>query len=300
MDENIILQVNNLNKQFRSGNHKIQAINNISFNVKKGETFALVGESGCGKTTTGRLLIKLVDADSGEIIFKGTNISNLSNNKFRKLRPSIQIIFQDPYGSLNPRMKIKKLLSEAVKSNTENKSDINDVICELIKSVGLEVSDLDKYPHEFTGGQRQRICIARAIATQPDLIICDEPVSALDLLVQAQILNLLKELQKKYGFSYIFISHNLSVVRYISDRVAVMCMGKIVEEGTTEEIFNNPSHIYTKLLLDSILDLTDNEKSEDLYKTYYDDKYQVAIDYVSKSSSKLNWISPTHYVLQDI
>lgn len=299
MKENLILQVKNLNKQFHSSNHIIHAVNNVSFNVKKGETYAIVGESGCGKTTTGRLLIKLIAADSGEITFKGTNISNLSNNNFRKMRHSIQIIFQDPYGSLNPRMKIRKLLSEAVMSNTKNKSDVNIVINDLIKSVGLEISDLDKYPHEFSGGQRQRICIARAIATQPELIICDEPISALDLLVQAQILNLLKELQKKYEFSYIFISHNLSVVRYMSDRVAVMCMGRIVEEGTTEEIFNNPSHTYTKLLLDSILNITDDE-SDDLNKTYYDDKYQYAIDCVTHSSSKVNWISATHYVLQDI
>lgn len=299
-EQNIILNVYNLYKQFSSGGHKIQAVNNISFNIKKGETFALVGESGCGKTTTGRLLIKLANADSGKIIFNGTNIYDLSKNKFRKIRPSIQIIFQDPFGSLNPRMRIRKLLSEAVKSNINNISNINNVINELIKSVGLEISDLDKYPHEFSGGQRQRICIARAIATQPDLIICDEPVSALDLLVQAQILNLMKELQIKYGFSYLFISHNLSVVRYMSDRIAVMCMGKIVEEGTTEEIFNNPSHIYTKLLLDSIPNINDYEKTEELNKTYYDDKYQNAIDCVINSSSKLYRLSPTHYILRDI
>lgn len=300
IEQNIILKVNNLNKQFNSNGHKIQAVNNISFNVKKGETYALVGESGCGKTTTGRLIIKLAEANSGEVFFKGKNINDLSNREFRKIRPSIQIIFQDPYGSLNPRMKIRSLLSEAVKSSCHKKSDIDNTVEDLIKSVGLQINDLDKYPHEFSGGQRQRICIARAIATQPDLIICDEPVSALDLLVQAQILNLMKELQKKHGFSYIFISHNLSVVRYMSDRIAVMCMGKIVEEGTAEEIFDNPAHIYTKLLLDSIPTITDDEKSEELNKTYYDDKYQAAINCVINDSLKINQLSPTHYVLQDI
>lgn len=296
-EREVVLEVKDLVKEFRSKNRSVKAVDGVSFYLKKGETLALVGESGCGKTTTGRAVIKLVKPDGGEIQFKGQNIGEMSKKQFRPLCPRLQMIFQDPYGSLNPRMKIRKLLEEAAVYGVKPGESLEKTVEELIKSVGLTADDLDRYPHEFSGGQRQRICIARAIATRPDIIICDEPVSALDLLVQAQILKLLKELQKKYGFAYIFISHNLSVVRYMSDRIAVMCMGRIVEEGTTEEIFNDPRHDYTKLLLNSVLDTEGRENSE---RENYGDKYYEAAASVSGRSNKRIELSETHYVLGDI
>lgn len=300
LDNQIILKTEHLNKEFVSKNQRTKAVNNLSFQLRRGETYGLVGESGCGKTTTGRLIIKLLQADSGKIFFNNIDISDMSTKEFRKMRSSIQMIFQDPFASLNPRMKIRKLLEEAVASRKHIEEKVEDIIEELIISVGLDVKDLDKYPHEFSGGQRQRIVIARAIATQPELIICDEPVSALDLLVQGQILKLLKDLQKKYNFTYIFISHNLSVVRYMSDRIAVMCMGKIVEEGTTEEIFANPSHIYTKLLLESIPTINEGNEGREYEKSYYDNKYNEAIENVRLKSDKRIYLSETHYTLQNI
>ena len=248
----VILKVEHLSKTYKSKKRTTKAVDDISFYLKKGETLALVGESGCGKTTTGRIIVGLLKSDSGLVQFNNQQINNISKRAFRKLRSSIQIIFQDATAALNPRMSVRKLLLEAVRANGDTLADENKIVEELIKNVGLSINDLERYPHEFSGGQRQRICIARAIAMKPELIICDEPVSALDLLVQQQILRLLKDLQKRYHFSYIFISHNLAVVRYMSDRIAVMCQGKIVEEGTTDEIFTNPSHIYTKILLNSI------------------------------------------------
>lgn len=296
-EDNIVLQVNHLNKEYITKKQRIKAVQDLSFHIKRGETYGLVGESGCGKTTTGKLLVKLFQADSGEIIFDGVDISTMPLREFRTLRPSIQMVFQDPYGSLNPRMKIKKLLAEAVMCRKGKVEDVNQKVEELIQSVGLRVSDLDKYPHEFSGGQRQRISIARAIATQPELIICDEPVSALDLLVQGQILKLLKDLQEKYNFTYIFISHNLSVVRHMSDRVGVMCKGKIIEEGNAEEIFLHPSHQYTQLLLDSVPKL---EACEINQKIIYDDKYQKAVDAVECERVQKIELSDTHYVLRGI
>jgi len=246
-----ILEVRNLNKSFKKNKQSIQVLQDLNVNVVKGETLALVGESGCGKSTMGRILVGLTKSDSGEIVF---NDIDISKGIKRLQRSDIQIIFQDPFGSLNPRISIKKILIEAIKCNREiNKKKYVDKAIELIEIVGLKKEDLQKYPHEFSGGQRQRITIARAIATNPKLIICDEPVSALDLLIQAQMLNLLNDLKNKYNFTYIFISHNLSVVRHISDRVAIMNDGKIVELEETEEIFNNPKDSYTKLLLNSIL-----------------------------------------------
>lgn len=261
MDKNI-LEVKDLNKSFKSKGHYIKAVDGISFTIKKGETFSIVGQSGSGKSTTGRLIVRLIEADSGEIYFKEERISDLSKKEFRSLRPEIQMIFQDPYSSLNPRMNIKELLKEAISIDKSlNMKEINSRCEELITSVGLEINDLQKYPHQLSGGQRQRISIARAIANNPSIIICDEPVSALDLLVQAQMLNLLKELQKKYNFTYIFISHDLSVVKHMSDRIAIMYKGSIVEEGCKDNIFKDAKHPYTKLLLESTLSLEDQEQS---------------------------------------
>lgn len=249
-----VLEVKNISKTFKSEGRIIKAVDDVSFALKKGETLAIVGESGCGKTTTGRMLLKLIDSDKGEIIFKGQNIACLSKKKMRPIRPEIQIIFQDPYGALNPRMTIRQLLAEAVLANPDAKKENVQAHCiELLERVEMKKEDLDKFPHEFSGGQRQRLVIARAIATNPDVIICDEPVSALDLLVQAQILNLLKELQKELKLSYVFISHDLSVVKHMSDRIVIMQDGKIVELGTKNEIFDFPKQHYTKRLLDSIL-----------------------------------------------
>lgn len=266
MENEYLLEVKNLNKKFISKGHSVQAVSNLNFNLKKGETFSIVGESGCGKTTTGRMILRLVEADTGEVLFKGKNIIKLSKKQLREIRPSMQIVFQDPYGSLNPKMNVHKLISEPIKTNKSISREKVQLECEtLIKSVGLDIADLKKYPHEFSGGQRQRIGIARAIASKPDLIICDEPVSALDLLVQAQMLNLLKDIQKKYGFTYIFISHNLSVVKYMSDRIAIMYLGEIVEIGKTDEIFEYPLHPYTKLLLNSILKIESKNSLDEKY-----------------------------------
>ena len=296
LEDNVILQVNHLNKEVISGKQHTKIIDDLSFYIKKGETYGLVGESGCGKTTTGKLIMKLLQPDSGEIWFKGYDVTKMTNKSFRPLRPYVQMVFQDPYGSLNPRMKVKKLLEEAVSCRREPVDNSRQVIEELIQSVGLQTEDLEKYAHEFSGGQRQRISIARAIATQPDLIICDEAVSALDLLVQGQILKLLKEMQKKYNFAYLFISHNLSVVRYMSDRIAVMCMGQIVEEGTTEEIFEEPAHLYTKLLLKSMPQPENNLIYEDEMMRKYEENYQRVLEIVNEKPTFMQKLSDSHYV----
>lgn len=309
MENENLLEVKNLSKKFISKGHSVQAVSNLSFNLKKGETFSIVGESGCGKTTTGRMILRLVEADTGEILFKGINIRNLSKKQLREIRPSMQIVFQDPYGSLNPRMNVNKLISEPIKTNKSLSREKVQLECErLIQSVGLDIGDLKKYPHEFSGGQRQRIGIARAIASKPDLIICDEPVSALDLLVQAQVLNLLKDIQKKHGFTYIFISHNLSVVKYMSDRIAIMYLGEIVELGKADEIFEFPLHPYTKLLLNSILkieskksldekyDYSSNEKLDNNNCCKFSNRCPFVDEQCISLKPKFEKISDTHFV----
>ena len=296
----VILKVEHLSKTYKSKKRTTKAVDDISFYLKKGETLALVGESGCGKTTTGRIIVGLLKSDSGLVQFNNQQINNISKRAFRKLRSSIQIIFQDATAALNPRMSVRKHLREAVRANGDTLADENKIVEELIKNVGLSINDLERYPHEFSGGQRQRICIARAIAMKPELIICDEPVSALDLLVQQQILRLLKDLQKRYHFSYIFISHNLAVVRYMSDRIAVMCQGKIVEEGTTDEIFTNPSHIYTKILLDSIPKIGTEFKYTRDVDLEDDTKYQEVMRNLKNNKFYKKQLTDTHYVLSDI
>ena len=260
MNDDFLLCVKDINMTFKSKGRVVKAVKNLSFNLSSGETLALVGESGCGKSTMGRVILRLIEADSGEIWFKNKNILKLGNYELRKIRTSMQIVFQDPYGSLNPRMTVRKLISEAVESNISLTKTQVALECErILKLVELNVEDLDKYPHQFSGGQRQRIGISRAIATNPELIICDEPVSALDLLVQSQMLNLLNDLQRKQGFSYIFISHDLSVVRHMSDRIAIMYEGEIIEIGKSEEIFKNAKHPYTKILLSSVLSIASDD-----------------------------------------
>lgn len=292
-----LLEIKNISKRFVSKNSEITAVDRVSFTIREGETYALVGESGCGKTTTGRLILRLLEVDEGEILFKGVPINKLTKRELRKKRNDIQIIFQNPYGSLNPRMKISTLLAEAISIRAEKPSDIQAEAERLLFAVGLAKEHLHKYPHEFSGGQQQRICIAKAIATHPKLIICDESVSALDLLVQAQILGLLQKLQKEHGFSYLFISHDLSVVRYMSNRIGVMCDGRIVEEGKSDDIFENPQHSYTKLLLASLPTL----KNADAFVTTNIHKdtqiYKKALRDVKEHSSTKRRVKQEHYVL---
>lgn len=232
----------------------VHATSNVSFHIMEGETFALVGESGCGKSTLGRLLIRLIEPTSGHVEFEGVNINNLKSNEMRELRKKMQIIFQDPYASINPRMDVYNIIAEPLVTHKicATKEETMEKVKGLMEKVGIRPEFINRYPHQFSGGQRQRIGIARALALQPKLIVCDEPVSALDVSIQSQILNLLYDLQDEFKLTYLFISHDLSVVRYISDRVCVMFLGKVCEIGNTEEIFTNPLHPYTKFLIDAV------------------------------------------------
>ena len=231
----------------------IKALNNVSLSIKKGETLAVVGESGSGKSTLARCLLQLLSLDEGELFFKGKNVMSLRADEKKHLKRHIQMVFQDPYASLNPRMKIGEILEEGLLIHgLGNKTSRDKKIRDMIKKVGLSVTDLTKYPHQFSGGQRQRIGIARALIVEPELVICDEPVSALDVSIQAQILLLLKELQKEFHLSYLFISHDLRVVRHMADRIVVMHQGKIVEQGPTKIIYEKPKANYTRELLNAI------------------------------------------------
>ena len=234
---------------------EFKAVDDVSFVVNKGETLGLVGESGCGKTTLGRSLIRLIQPTSGAILFNGRDIADVPEGQFRKMRKDIQIIFQDPYGSLNPRITIGQAINEPMKIHSilPNEKQRKEKIIELLEKVDLKPEYFNRYPHEFSGGQRQRICIARALSLNPDFIICDESVSALDVSVQAQVLNLLTDLKNELGFTSIFISHDLGVVHYISDRIMVMNKGKIEETGTADEIYFHPKKEYTQRLIASIL-----------------------------------------------
>ena len=231
----------------------IKALNNVSLSIKKGETLAIVGESGSGKSTLARCLLQLLSLDQGELFFRGKNLTSLDVEGKKYLKRHIQMVFQDPYASLNPRMKIAEILEEGLLIHDLGDKIVRDKkMRDMIKKVGLEVSDLNKYPHQFSGGQRQRIGIARALIVEPELVICDEPVSALDVSIQAQILLLLKDLQKELGLSYLFISHDLRVVRHMADSIAVMHQGKIVEQGSIKGIYEKPKANYTRELLNAI------------------------------------------------
>ena len=260
-DPQYILMVNNLKKYFpiKKGfiSHTVghvKAVDGVTFNLKRGTTMGLVGESGCGKTTTGRTILRLSgEKTAGQVLFNGKEVYDLSNKELRDLRTKMQIIFQDPFSSLQPRMPVGEIIGEAVREHhLVSKAEYNDYIDKVMDDCGLRSFQKDRYPHEFSGGQRQRICIARALALNPEFVVCDEPVSALDVSIQAQIINLLKELQEKRNLTYLFISHDLSVVEHISDSVGVMYLGNLVEYGTTEEIFNNPLHPYTQALFSAI------------------------------------------------
>ena len=255
-----LLKVNNLKKYFpvtkgifQNITGHIKAVESVSFQINSGKTLGLVGESGCGKTTTGNLIMSLEKPTSGNIYFKGKDILLMNKNQKKELCCELQMIFQDPYGSLHPRMNVEKIISEPIRVNKiYKKNQIKDKVCEILELVGLKSDQLKRYPHQFSGGQRQRIGIARALTLRPKLLIADEPVSALDVSIQAQVINLLIELQEKLNLSFLFISHDLSVIQHVSDEVAVMYLGKIVEYGSCSDIFSNPKHPYTKALLSAI------------------------------------------------
>jgi peptide/nickel transport system ATP-binding protein len=255
-----ILEVKNLVKYYpiKSGVlqrtvGQVKAVDDVSFTIKKGETFGLVGESGCGKTTIGRTILRLTEPTSGKAIMDGMDLFEMQPRNLRKIRPKLQMIFQDPYSSLDPRMPVGEIIGEAVREHSiVPRALYRDYIKKIMKDCGLRSFYIDRYPHEFSGGQRQRICIARALALDPEVIIADEPVSALDVSIQAQIINLMKELQEQRGLTYLFISHDLSVVEHISNSVGVMYLGSLVEKASTKEIFGKPMHPYTKALLSAV------------------------------------------------
>jgi oligopeptide transport system ATP-binding protein len=261
-DEDVLLQVNNLKMYFpvtsglifQRAVAQIKAVDDVTLSVRRGETLGLVGESGCGKTTTGRCILQLYKPTEGSIVFDGQELVGLPSRQMRQMRRQMQVIFQDPFSSLNPRMTAGNIVGEPliVHGLVNNKAEYRDRVAELLQNVGLNPYMADRFPHEFSGGQRQRIGVARALSVDPKLIVCDEPVSALDVSIQAQVINLLEDLQERYQLTYLFIAHDLSVVRHISDRVAVMYLGRIVEIADRVEIYRNPLHPYTKALLSAV------------------------------------------------
>ncbi len=258
MEKEVLLEVKNLKKYFPMKNFfgvkigDLKAVDDVSFVIYKGETFGLVGESGCGKSTLGRTLLQMLKADSGSVIFKGKDIANLPLSQWKELRSKLQIIFQDPYSALNPNWTVKELIQEPLKNAGLSRKQCDERVRELLKLVNMNEDDMHKFSYEFSGGQRQRIGIARAVASYPEFIFCDEPISALDVSVQAQVVNMLKDLQQELGLTYLFTAHDLSMVHHISDRIGVMYLGSMVELGTSEEVFQNPVHPYTKALISAI------------------------------------------------
>ncbi|MRV31903.1 ABC transporter ATP-binding protein [Staphylococcus aureus] len=292
-NDEVLLSIKNLKQYFNAGKkNEVRAIENISFDIYKGETLGLVGESGCGKSTTGKSIIKLNDITSGEILYEGIDIQKIRKRKdLLKFNKKIQMIFQDPYASLNPRLKVMDIVAEGIDIHhlATNKRDRKKRVYDLLETVGLSKEHANRYPHEFSGGQRQRIGIARALAVEPEFIIADEPISALDVSIQAQVVNLLLKLQRERGITFLFIAHDLSMVKYISDRIAVMHFGKIVEIGPAEEIYQNPLHDYTKSLLSAIPQPDpESERSRKRF-SYIDDE-------VNNHLRQLHEIRPQHFV----
>ncbi|MCJ1668614.1 ATP-binding cassette domain-containing protein [Staphylococcus sp. NRL 19/737] len=288
-----LLQIKNLKQYFNEGKrNEVRAIEDISFNIYKGETLGLVGESGCGKSTTGKAIIKLNDITSGEILYDGQDIQKISKRKdLLKFNKKIQMIFQDPYASLNPRLKEMDIVAEGIDIHklASSKKDRKRRVYDLLETVGLSKEHANRYPHEFSGGQRQRIGIARALAVEPEFIIADEPISALDVSIQAQVVNLMLKLQRERGITFLFIAHDLSMVKYISDRIAVMHFGKIVELGSADEIYYHPLHDYTKSLLSAI-----PQPDPDSERTRKRVAYQE--DESKNSERRLQEIRSEHYV----
>lgn len=255
-----LVEVHNLSKHFPARGRfgarslRLRAVDGVTFTIRRGEILSLVGESGCGKSTLGRLILNLLPPTAGEVVYDGKRLGDLTDSQMRALRGKMQIIFQDPYSSLDPRMRIIDILAEPLTTHgvAKDRDEIREIAAKLLSNVGMRPESLTRFPHEFSGGQRQRIGIARAIALRPELVVCDEPLSALDVSIRAQVINLLRELKEAFSLTYLFISHDLSVVRYISDRVCVMYLGRIVETGTSDEIFSNPLHPYTKSLISAV------------------------------------------------
>ncbi|MBM0868800.1 oligopeptide transport system ATP-binding protein [Staphylococcus auricularis] len=289
----ILLEIKNLKQYFNKGKrNEVRAIEDISFDIYKGETLGLVGESGCGKSTTGKAIIKLNDITEGQILYEGVDIQSIKNRKDSlKFNKKIQMIFQDPYASLNPRLKVMDIVAEGIDIHNlaSSRKDRKKRVYDLLETVGLSKEHASRYPHEFSGGQRQRIGIARALAVEPEFIIADEPISALDVSIQAQVVNLLLKLQRERGITFLFIAHDLSMVKYISDRIAVMNRGKIVELGTADEIYNHPLHDYTKSLL-SAVPQPDPESERSRKRIEYKN------DDALNDSRSLQEVRPGHYV----
>ncbi|MGM9929571.1 MAG: ABC transporter ATP-binding protein [Bacillus sp. (in: firmicutes)] len=295
-EKKVLLEVNHLKQYFNEGKaNEVRAINDVSFKIYEGETLGLVGESGCGKSTTGRTIIRLYEATDGEVLFRGKNVhGKKSKAEMKEFNRKMQMIFQDPYASLNPRMKVSDLIAEGIDIHglAKDKKDRMNQVYHLLETVGLNKEHANRYPHEFSGGQRQRIGIARALAVQPDFIIADEPISALDVSIQAQVVNLMKQLQEEKGLTYLFIAHDLSMVKYISDRIGVMYFGKLVELAPSEELYENPLHPYTQSLLSAI-----PQPDPIIERTRQRVTYDPAVhQYAKDEEVKMREVKPGHFV----
>ncbi|MCZ8539293.1 ABC transporter ATP-binding protein [Psychrobacillus psychrodurans] len=291
-----LLEIKNLKQYFNQGKpNEVRAVDDISFDIYKGETLGLVGESGCGKSTTGRTIIRLYDATDGQVIYDGINVHDKkSKNDLKTFNRKMQMIFQDPYASLNPRMKVLDIIAEGLDIHglVKNSKERKERVVELLETVGLNREHADRYAHEFSGGQRQRLGIARALAVNPEFIIADEPISALDVSIQAQVVNLLKELQEEKGLTYLFIAHDLSMVKYISDRIGVMYFGKLVELAPAEDLYNNPMHPYTQSLL-SAIPLPDPNYERTRVRKSYD---PASHNYQDGEEIAMREVTPGHFV----
>ena len=300
-DNKILVDVNNLKKHFSKGKDiwgrntsVLKAVDGVSFQIRQGETFGLVGESGSGKSTVGRCLLRLYDYTDGEVSFDGQPLSKLGEKQLKPFRRRIQSIFQDPYSSLNPSLNVLDLISEPMKIHGIHEGDERiEAVAALLDKVGLKREHLYRFPHEFSGGQRQRISIARALSVKPEFVVCDEPISALDVSVQAQVVNMLEDLQSEFGLTYLFVAHDLSMVRHISDRIGVMYGGRLVEVAGSDELYENPIHPYTKALLSSILETDPKRANQRIILDGYSAEYGRA------ETSTLQEVSPGHYVAYD-